>query len=340
LSGGGRVCMIARTMNADGSLQISPDGLPPERRCGRSIFGSALNVLLRLRVFAGCVILAPVLAVAQIDLSSETVQIEALRLQAVAYEFGNGVAKDGGHAAALYCEAARVGDAESQFALGWIYAYGRGVTRDDEAAAFFFRLAADQGIAQASNMLSLLPDPPADVPKCMRDPEPIASAETAAEPVTPPSRVSPAMVALVTKTASEYRVPVSLVWAIMAAESGFNPAALSPKNAQGLMQLIPETASRFRVKDAFDPKQNVRGGVAYLRWLLAYFQGDVSLVAAAYNAGEGAVERYAGVPPYLETRAYVRRIVAAVGNGMQPFDANVVEPSSRLRLIRERQIAR
>ena len=79
------------------------------------------------------------------------------------------------------------------------------------------------------------------------------------------------------------------------------------------MQLIPDTAARFKVRNPMDPAQNIRGGMAYLRWLMAYFEGDIALVAAAYNAGEGAVERYRGVPPYAETRAYVRRILAAMG---------------------------
>lgn len=277
-------------------------------------------------------------AAAQVDTAPETMRIAALREEALAYEFGHGVAKDGARAVALYCEAARIGDAHSQFELGWIYANGRGVVRDDPVAAFFFRLAADQGIAQASNILGLLP-PAAQAPACMRDPVATAGDANRVEFAPPANRVSAAMLDWVTKTAAEYRVPASLVWAIMAAESGFNPSAVSPKNAQGLMQLIPETASRFRVKNPFDPRQNVRGGIAYLRWLLAYFEGDVALVAAAYNAGEGAVERYAGIPPYLETRAYVRRIVDLVGNGIQPFDAKVVEPSARLRQIRERQSA-
>ena len=74
------------------------------------------------------------------------------------------------------------------------------------------------------------------------------------------------------------------------------------------MQLIPGTASRFKVRNAFDPTENVHGGLAYLRWLLAYYRGQVTLVAAAYNAGENAVDRHRGVPPYAETREYVRRI--------------------------------
>ena len=89
----------------------------------------------------------------------------------------------------------------------------------------------------------------------------------------------------------------TLVLAVMATESNFDPLAVSPKNAQGLMQLVPDTAARFNVRQITDPVQNIRGGMAYLRWLMAYFEGDIALVAAAYNAGERAVERYLGVPP-------------------------------------------
>ena len=118
--------------------------------------------------------------------------------------------------------------------------------------------------------------------------------------------------------------------AIIRAESNFNPAALSPKNAQGLMQLIPETAERFNVKKPFDPEQNIRGGLSYLRWLLAYFQGNITLVAAAYNAGEGAVNRYAGIPPYVETQGYVRRIRDIYQRDEHPFDARITAPSPAL----------
>jgi soluble lytic murein transglycosylase-like protein len=114
---------------------------------------------------------------------------------------------------------------------------------------------------------------------------------------------------MVRRLAPEYRLNPNLVLAVIEVESNFNPQAQSPKNAQGLMQLIPATAERFGVRNVWDPEQNVRGGMAYLRWLMRYFDGDLELVLAAYNAGEGAVERHGGIPPYAETEGYVRRII-------------------------------
>jgi soluble lytic murein transglycosylase-like protein len=100
------------------------------------------------------------------------------------------------------------------------------------------------------------------------------------------------------------------------------------------MQLIPETSVRFNVKKPFDPEQNIRGGLSYLRWLLAYFEGNVQLVVAAYNAGEGAVNRYRGVPPYAETRGYVKRITELFTPAEHPFDPGVTSPSPELSRIR------
>jgi soluble lytic murein transglycosylase-like protein len=110
------------------------------------------------------------------------------------------------------------------------------------------------------------------------------------------------------RTSSQFKVDPKLVDAVVRVESGYDPRALSPKGAQGLMQLIPATAARFGVQNPFDPAENVRGGVSYLRDLLTEFNGSVPLTLAAYNAGEGAVERYRGIPPYAETRDYVRRV--------------------------------
>jgi soluble lytic murein transglycosylase-like protein len=108
--------------------------------------------------------------------------------------------------------------------------------------------------------------------------------------------------------AREFGVEEAIVRAIIHAESAFNPTALSHAGAQGLMQLMPATARRFGVADSYDAGQNIRGGVQYLAWLLKRFNGDLTLAAAGYNAGEGAVDRHKGVPPYSETQRYVQRV--------------------------------
>jgi soluble lytic murein transglycosylase-like protein len=108
--------------------------------------------------------------------------------------------------------------------------------------------------------------------------------------------------------ARQHGVDEAIVRAIIHAESAYNPLALSRVGAQGLMQLMPATARRFGVSDAFNPQQNIQGGVKYLAWLLKRFNGNLTLAAAGYNAGEGAVDKYNGVPPYNETRRYVDRV--------------------------------
>jgi soluble lytic murein transglycosylase-like protein len=108
--------------------------------------------------------------------------------------------------------------------------------------------------------------------------------------------------------AREYGVDEAVVRAIIHAESAYNPLALSRVGAQGLMQLMPATARRFGVTDSYDAGQNIRGGVQYLAWLLKRFNGNLTLAAAGYNAGEGAVDKHGGVPPYSETQRYVQRV--------------------------------
>jgi len=113
----------------------------------------------------------------------------------------------------------------------------------------------------------------------------------------------------ISNAATEYGVEIALVRALIHAESAFNPMALSKKGAQGLMQLMPATAGMYGVTDAFDAQQNIKAGVAHLAGLLKRYDGDINLVAAAYNAGEGAVAKYRGtVPPYAETKVYVQRV--------------------------------
>ena len=117
--------------------------------------------------------------------------------------------------------------------------------------------------------------------------------------------------ALVYDAAARNGLDPCLILSVMRAESGFNRTAVSVKGASGLMQLMPETAARFGVKNIFDPQENVLGGARYLRWLLDRFRGDVRLALAGYNAGEGAVELYdSRIPPFLETQNYVRSIYA------------------------------
>ncbi len=125
------------------------------------------------------------------------------------------------------------------------------------------------------------------------------------------SSANPAEYEQLIKSCSEkYGVNQSLVKAVIHAESGFDPNAVSSKGASGLMQLMPATARSLKVADRFDPKENVDGGVKYLRFLLDTFRGDVSLAVAAYNAGLNKVAKYGGIPPYNETRTYVSRVLS------------------------------
>jgi soluble lytic murein transglycosylase-like protein len=113
---------------------------------------------------------------------------------------------------------------------------------------------------------------------------------------------------MVDQIATAYGVEGPLVHSVIRAESNYNIQAVSNKGALGMMQLIPSTARRFGVQNPFDPKQNVEGGVRYLRFLLDYYKNDYPKAIAAYNAGEGAVDRYQGIPPYSETRNYVYQV--------------------------------
>ena len=125
---------------------------------------------------------------------------------------------------------------------------------------------------------------------------------------------------MIAEAGARYGVDPRLIYFVMRQESRFHPQACSPRNAQGLMQLIPATAERFHVGNIRDPEQNIDGGVRYLRWLLERFQGDVRLALAGYNAGEGAVDKSGHqVPSFRETQDYVRNITAAYGQTFHPI---------------------
>ena len=113
---------------------------------------------------------------------------------------------------------------------------------------------------------------------------------------------------IIKQASSTHGVSEGLIKAVMHTESGFNVNARSPVGAQGLMQLMPATARRFNVSNAYDPQQNIMAGAKYLAWLLKRFNGDQSLALAGYNAGEGNVSKYGGIPPFRETQDYVRRV--------------------------------
>lgn len=228
-----------------------------------------------------------------------------LRNLAVRYEHGRGVKLDYAEAYRLYCKAALLGDAQAAYNLGWMYFNGRGLSRKPEVAVGWFMRAAKTGDVYAARMLVRYQGiTPSDDANCQPEPPPITAG---IEPGSSPSRRL--VESWVSQIAPQYSVDPRLVLAVIHAESGFNPAALSSKNAQGLMQLIPATAERFGIKDVWNPVENIKGGTAYLRWLLRHFEGNVEWAVAAYNAGERTVEQYHGVPPYKETRNYVRRIL-------------------------------
>ena len=280
---------------------------------------------MRVRGFAACALALVAGSASAQPIAGDDASLLAL---AIAYEHGEGVPQDRLRAAALYCEAARRGDAEAQFSLGWMYANGRGLPHDDGIAAALFALAAEQEHAAARQALRFIRAEAAALPDCMRADEPAVAVP--AEPPDPFANLPPdkrKIATVVNSLAPAYAVAPRLALAVISVESNFDPQARSPKDARGLMQLIPGTAARFRVKDVFDIRDNVRGGLSYLRWLLSYYRGRVALAAAAYNAGEAVVDRYRGVPPYPETENYVQRVLTLFGKDEHPYDAQLAAPS-------------
>jgi len=132
---------------------------------------------------------------------------------------------------------------------------------------------------------------------------------------------------LVQRVSTEHGLDPKLVDAVVRVESGYNPGAVSHKGALGLMQLMPDTARRLDVDDPFDPEQNVRGGIRELDRLIERYSGNLQLALAAYNAGEGAVERHRGIPPFRETRDYVAMVMSLyTGTAYRPSEGRLISP--------------
>lgn len=274
--------------------------------------------------------------------AQEAPMLQRMLDQAGALEANTSLPDGAWQAAVLYCQSARWGSIEGQYRLGMLYAFGQGVPANRPWAAALFSLAATQGHAQASQMLDSIELSGLELPACVNQdqpPEPapaptdysLASAKPLIDQVLLSLPANKRWVIKLTTTLSAwYSLDPKLVLSLIAVESNFDHTALSPKAASGLMQLIPDTAERFNVRNAFDATQNLRGGMRYLRWLLSYYRGNVRYALAAYNAGEGRVDRYQGVPPYPETQAYVKRVIGLYGSRRHAFDESLTPASAWL----------
>lgn len=198
----------------------------------------------------------------------------------------------------MYCRADSDGHANAAFAIGLIYGSGIGFVRNDARAYAWFLRAASLGHPEGRSMAKIFR------PRGKHGRAVCPNGWGRSTRLFAPTEIR----AMVEEMAPTFRLDPKLVLAVIQVESAYQPHAVSSANAQGLMQLIPATAARFGVRDAFDARDNLRGGMAYLRWLLKNFDGDVTKTVAAYNAGENAVKRYGGIPPYRETQNYVRKI--------------------------------
>jgi soluble lytic murein transglycosylase-like protein len=235
---------------------------------------------------------------------------------AIAYEHGENVSKNEQKAIQWYCNAALNNSIDAQVNLAWMLMNARGVTKDEAQAAYWFKKAAHSGDAYAQKMLvRLVQDIPEKQTLCVQHPKAYWQTKRCSAPCQK-------VVTMVNHLANKYKIDSLLVLAIIQQESKFNAKAQSHKGAMGLMQLQAATAKRFAITDIWDTKQNITGGIRYLLWLLKRYQGDVSLTLAGYNAGEQAVDRYKGIPPYKETQNYVSRIMAFYGKTHHPIPSS------------------
>ncbi|HKA41913.1 MAG TPA: transglycosylase SLT domain-containing protein [Burkholderiales bacterium] len=290
-----------------------------------------VRTALCLALLCGNAAAQPSADIAALEAAAQRGDVQALLTLAAKYERGEDVAQDFLKSNALYCKAAARGNADAILRLGQIYSSGREMIPNEGVGALLINMAAEMGNERAKEILPYISRGVGSVvPPCMNEPlAPVA-------PIRSGSAARRDIELLVRYWAPQYSVDPELVMALIGVESKFDVAAVSPRNAQGLMQLVPATAARFGVKNTFNVLDNLKGGLAYLRWLMAYFQGDVALVLAAYNAGEETVERYLDIPPYRETRDYVRQITRIYKKPNHPYLAEIAAPSTVLSRIKRR----
>ena len=232
---------------------------------------------------------------------------------ATAYAYGQGIKKDHNLAIKWYCKAAKRGSVDAQRELSWMLLNTREIDQNEALAIRWFKIAAKSGDQYSKKILTHLD-------KDLRTTKTICTSfPTAYWKTSKCNKDCQKIVLIVNDIAPGYNIEPLLVLSLIQYESNFNSKAKSHKNAIGLMQLLPETAKRFGVKNIWDPEQNIQGGIRYLRWLLKEFQGNVAFTLAGYNAGEQTVLRYKGVPPYKETRHYVKKILKLYGKTTHPI---------------------
>lgn len=246
-------------------------------------------------------------------------QVKALLDQAWASEVGRGIGRNVLLASALYGQAGRLGSAEGYYRAGRIQMSLGSSEVHLASAACLFSAASQLGHHAAQTELDRFAGQ-IHLPTLSCDEEHDFATQLVyfdlERYLTGLPLPRQKVIGLIRRLAPLYGVDVRLALAVATVESNFDSWALSPKQAMGVMQLIPATAERFNVKKPFDAEQNIRGGLAYLRWLHRYFAGDTVRVVAAYNAGEKAVDRYGGVPPYEETVMYVARVLSFAGRNL------------------------